>query len=211
MIERAAQRFQRSSEPYGLSLAPGAPWPKGTRAFRTVLPGGLTLYALEHPAIPTGPSALSLVLHDPHTDRTSPAPLTLTRRWTHAGRTGPKAWTADLNGDGRPELAFLATFHNGTDMNATGRAWLTFDEDLNVRLDRYTAHEEPYTVDSHGGTGLVRVRLIRTPDGTLREDGWFENPAFQFTPRRVPAALITELTAQIAADEPLLEPLPSVR
>ena len=33
--------------------------------------------------------------------------------------------------------------------------------------------------------GFIRDRLLRDPDGTLRDEAWFENPAFGLGPVRV--------------------------
>ncbi|MEZ6014007.1 MAG: hypothetical protein R3F49_02735 [Planctomycetota bacterium] len=213
LLERANAPFHPDPnyryEPF--EAAPGAPWPDSRRGFRVVLPSGLHVFALNHPAVPTAASGLSLMVHDPATGACSPEPLTLTRRWSGESSDGPEAWLADLEGDGVAELAFVCTFHNGTDINGRGRVWLRVGDDLRLEVVRHTAWDELYSVDSRGGEGIVRVRLVRCADGALREDAWFENPAFGEGPRALPPNYARGIREQAARNEPVMAVVPYVR
>lgn len=185
---------------------PGQPWPADLPAFRAILPGGFEVYTLEHGLSTFIERHLILCLREPRSGRLSSRPVTLVRRWTAMLSEGPMAWSADLDGDGRAELGLLVTHHNGTVEHGTGIAWFGFAEDLAPNALRRSIHVEEIRAVSHGEAGVIRSRLVRTRQGELREEAWYENPAFATAPRRVPADELEAIRVRLGQHERLFEP-----
>lgn len=213
LLARAKARFWVDSTPPDEVMAAevGGDWPRALRAARTVLSSGLEVYALAHSFGGTFGSGLTLLAHDPVTGAIIDEPLTLVQRWTATYGAGPSAWVADLDGDGPLELAVRVTHHNGTIEQGTGRAWLRIGADLSWVEVARTIDEEEVRVVSREDEGRVRSRLVRTLDGALREDAWFENPKFGITPRSVTADVVARIHGSLASCEVARAPLPSVR
>ena len=179
-------------------------------AFRTFLPGGLALFALGHGDSASGSAMLSLALHHPATG-TIGAPLTVGRRWSGFPARGPLAWTADLDGDGRPELAIDTHYHNGTVEDGRVYAWLEVGAALElVPLERTLRYDEVRGV-SRGECGRIHGRLVREPGGVLRRELWYQNLAYGVSPRTVPPSRADAFRARSEQDERIWNPLPRVR
>ena len=135
----------------------GDNWPKSMRGCRTVLPGGVEVYAVEHLWVPTGYRGLTFVLRDGATGRVSPRPLSLVQKWSSVGDDGPTAWWADLEGDGSLELGLERSYHNGTVEDGRFVRWFHVTEDLKLEL----VHVSPLLDEVRGSRGARTASFAR--------------------------------------------------
>ena len=91
----------------------------------------------------------------------------------------------DADGDGYVELGFQLRHHNGTASDGGFIRWLRITDDLDLEEVHVSRLYDWVSVESRREEGFIRYRLLRDPDGTLRDEAWFENPAFGLGPVRV--------------------------
>lgn len=212
LLTRVQRDLGRSHVPTAAEAAaePLAEWPASFRAWRSGLLDGRELYVLAY-SIPTVATTLSFVLRDPATGACSPSPVTLGLWWTAVPESGPEVWTVDLDGDGALEIGFRVTDHNGTITQRTGIRWFHVSPELALTEGRTSLLVDEVRVVSHDEQGVVRARLVRTADGGVREDHWFENPKFGLAPRALPEDLAASYRAWVCGSERVWEPAPRVR
>jgi len=178
----------------------GDDWSKSMRGCRTVLPGGLEVYAVEHPWVPTGCRGLTFVLRDGATGRVSSRPLSLVQKWSVVGGGGPTAWWADLEGDGSVAFGLERRYHNGTVEDGRFIRWFQATKELEFELVHVSPLLDEVRGVSRGEDGVVRTRLLRGPEGALIHDQWFENPAYGVPPRAVGRPPVGEAAERVCRE-----------
>lgn len=166
-------------------LRVGGEWESCKGAYRAVIPGGVEVYVVHHLSGFMGRTKLSVVLHRPATGEMSPGTGSCGLYWSEVGSEGPKAFWADLDGDGSVEFGLQLHHHNGTVQDGDFVRWLRITDDLDLEEVHVSPLYNWVSVDSRREEGFIRYRLLRDPDGTLRDEAWFENPAFGVGPVRV--------------------------
>ena len=182
MHATARQRELLEGAPYAGEIEER--WGK-MRGYRMTLPGGTEIYAVEHFGPWTGCLELSLVLRDGATGRVAERAHSMPQKWSSVGKDGPTAWWADLEGDGSLELGLERSYHNGTADNGKFVRWFRVTEELELELVHVSPLRDDVSVVSRGEQGVVRTRLLRSAEGELIHDQWFENPSYGVAPRAV--------------------------
>ena len=166
-------------------LGVGGEWESCKGAYRAVLPGGVGVYVVHHGSGFAGRMELSVVLHRPATGEVSRGTGSCGLLWSQVVSEGPRAFWSDIDGDGSVELGFQLHHHNGTASDGGFIRWLRITDDLDLEEVHVSRLYDWVSVESRREEGFIRYRLLRDPDGTLRDEAWFETPSFGLGPVRV--------------------------
>lgn len=150
------------------------------RAWRGATWGGLALFVVEVPGVPTGPDDLVWTVFDPRQQRVA-EPVVVPPQWREdlGSLLAGGLVEADLDGDGRFEIGFPGHTHNGTVSDIDTRTYYRVEaEPLRLVEVLHFATRQWLSVVSPGESGNLHRRLVAPKPGELRLFVYYRNDAY---------------------------------